>query len=658
MKKSIVTRVKIMCMATVLIVETAFGGFVPVSAKSVSGNDIALERNATLPCGGTDGDITWSIDEAGHLIVTGTGDYKLEPDWLTYSDAIKTASVSVSGIKYIDRMFYGCTNLERVDLSKLNTCDVVYMSSMFFGCSNLQSLDLSNFDTSKVTRMQSMFSGCKSLQSLNVSKFDTSSVKSMSSMFSQCNSLTSLDLGSFDTANVESMSSMFYGCSNLTELDLSGFKTGSVTNMSRMFSSCSELESLDVSNFDTSNVTDMSYMFSGCKSLASLNVSGFDTGKVERMATMFSNCSELESLDLSSFDTSSVTDMSCMFMSTDFEELDLSSFDTSSVTDVSYMFSSFRCPAVDLSGFNLSKASNMEEFFGNSRRTYKIIFPNLPMEVELQGDWVDENEVPVTAAKANLGRNATYYRQVYIETECYKKGHQYGAPTFTWDGLSSATAVFFCTNSSCYVGYRKVVEAVVTEKITPATTEKEGNIAYTAVAEMQGKTYANIKNVAIPKLEKEPQQEQTKPVAEAVGTVFEYSGAKYKVTQDSAMSETVEYVSLVGKKAKNVSVPATVTVEGITYKVTAIAKNAFKNNKKLTGVTIGKNVTKIGAKAFYGCKKLKKIVIKSKELKSVGKNAIRGIHKNAKIDVPNSKKKKYKKLFKTKTGYQKTMKVQ
>ena len=65
-------------------------------------------------------------------------------------------------------------------------------------------------------------------------------------------------------------------------------------------------------------------------------------------------------------------------------------------------------------------------------------------------------------------------------------------------------------------------------------------------------------------------------------------------------------------------------------------------------VTIGENVTKIGKKAFYKCSKLKTITIKSKKLKSAGKNAFKGIYKKAVIKVPKSKLKNYKKLLKKK----------
>ena len=117
------------------------------------------------------------------------------------------------------------------------------------------------FDTSNVTSIYSMFYSCSSLQSLDLSKFTTSKVTDMNAMFSGCSSLQSLDLSNFDTSKVNNMGSLFNSCSSLQSLDLSSFDTSNVTNMSTMFKDCSSLQSLDLSNFDTSKVTKMNYMF-------------------------------------------------------------------------------------------------------------------------------------------------------------------------------------------------------------------------------------------------------------------------------------------------------------------------------------------------------------------------------------------------------------
>ena len=158
----------------------------------------------------------------------------------------------------------------------------------------------------------------------------------------------------------------------------------------------------------------------------------------------------------------------------------------------------------------------------------------------------------------------------------------------------------------------------------------------------------------------------------AVGTVLkdEKTKAQYKVIKAGATDGKVAYVKSTNKKATTVTIPSVITVDGVKYRVTSIAKNAFKNNKtikkvtignnvttiesyafsgctKLSSVTLGKNVKTIKAKAFYNCKKLKNIQINSAKLtsKTVDKNALKGILKNAVVKVPQNKVKAYKKFF-------------
>lgn len=59
------------------------------------------------------------------------------------------------------------------------TCrGVTDMSLMFFDCSHITKLDVSKLDTSKVTNMSDMFNNCPELTSLDVSGFNTSKVTS------------------------------------------------------------------------------------------------------------------------------------------------------------------------------------------------------------------------------------------------------------------------------------------------------------------------------------------------------------------------------------------------------------------------------------------------------------------------------------------------
>lgn len=134
---------------------------------------------------------------------------------------------------------------------------------------------------------------------------------------------------------------------------------------------------------------------------------------------------------------------------------------------------------------------------------------------------------------------------------------------------------------------------------------------------------------------------------------------KYKVTKSHETKGTVTVVKANNKKQKSITIPPTVNINGYTFKVTAISNKAFKKNTKLTSVTIGENVKTIGKEAFSGCKKLKKITVKSKVVSKVNKNAFKGVHKKAKIKLPkmSSKKfKKYKKKF-VRKGQASTVKI-
>ena len=74
---------------------------------------------------------------------------------------------------------------------------------------------------------------------------------------------------------------------------------------------------------------------------------------------------------------------------------------------------------------------------------------------------------------------------------------------------------------------------------------------------------------------------------------------------------------------------------GVKYQVTAIAPNAFKNNKNLKTIIIPATVRSIGKQAFAGCKNLKSIIIRTPYLtkKSVGAKAFKGISSKAVIKV-------------------------
>ncbi len=106
----------------------------------------------------------------------------------------------------------------------------------------------------------------------------------------------------------------------------------------------------------------------------------------------------------------------------------------------------------------------------------------------------------------------------------------------------------------------------------------------------------------------------------------------YKVKD--AAAKTVILVKGIDKKQTTVTIPATVAIDGVSCKVVEIDKNAFKGYDKLTKVTIGKNVKKIGASAFKNCKKLKTVVIKGTAIKTVKNGAFAKTASKVNVKVP------------------------
>ena len=128
------------------------------------------------------------------------------------------------------------------------------------------------------------------------------------------------------------------------------------------------------------------------------------------------------------------------------------------------------------------------------------------------------------------------------------------------------------------------------------------------------------------------------------GTSYTISGNEYKISKPGAEVILVR----TSKTTKNVTVPAQIYAQGITYKVTSIGAKAFNNNKKLTKVTIGTNIVKINSNVFFNCKNLKTVIIKSVRLtgKTANKKAFKNAHKKLVIRVPKKVKKIYKQIFK------------
>jgi len=157
--------------------------------------------------------------------------------------------------------------------------------------------------------------------------------------------------------------------------------------------------------------------------------------------------------------------------------------------------------------------------------------------------------------------------------------------------------------------------------------------------------------VAAKALGRDVEKTDEEKAAELKGKTVLVGGYKYKITKSTAKGGEATLLGSTKKNLKKVNVKGSFKYKydktTFTYKVTAIKAKAFNKYKKLKNVVIGKNVKTIGKKAFFGCKKLKKVTVKSKVLKKIGKKAFtRKGGKKVTFKVPKKYKKKYKKLLK------------
>lgn len=168
----------------------------------------------------------------------------------------------------------------------------------------------------------------------------------------------------------------------------------------------------------------------------------------------------------------------------------------------------------------------------------------------------------------------------------------------------------------------------------------------------------NNESIKQPITEKPSLDSQTQLSELKKGDIRIKGSGKYKITKIGKTYGTVSYLQCTNKKIKSVVIPSTITIDKKKFKVTEIGEKAFNGCKKLKKVTVGKHIVKIQKSAFAKCPKLKTIKIQSLSLKSVEKNAFKGISKNATISVPKAKQKKYTAILRKKTvGLNKNTKI-
>ena len=154
--------------------------------------------------------------------------------------------MNVSGLTDINQVFKNCKELTELDISGWDTSECRTLTDwdknsqtrgLFGGCSKLRVIyGLPGLDTRKFEDVQCMFYGCSALTSLDISKWDTSNVTSMDDMFQHIDSMQSLNISNFDTRKASVGGGYgFMSSSSLRSLDMSGdnFTLENTTNWNR-----------------------------------------------------------------------------------------------------------------------------------------------------------------------------------------------------------------------------------------------------------------------------------------------------------------------------------------------------------------------------------------------------------------------------------------
>lgn len=169
-------------------------------------------------------------------------------------------------------------------------------------------------------------------------------------------------------------------------------------------------------------------------------------------------------------------------------------------------------------------------------------------------------------------------------------------------------------------------------KVVVYQLEKNGEITITNIV-----PDAKAKSVTVPNTL--VVGEKQCPVTRLEASCFQNAKKLEKITFDCSNLQSVGKGAFRGlKKLKTVDLSKA-------KKLQYISDECFWGCSSLKKVILPKNIQKIGRKAFYQCKNLKNVQIKSSKLKYVGSKAFEKCHKSLKFVVPRGKKKAYQKLI-------------
>ena len=118
---------------------------------------------------------------------------------------------------------------------------------------------------------------------------------------------------------------------------------------------------------------------------------------------------------------------------------------------------------------------------------------------------------------------------------------------------------------------------------------------------------------------------------------FEVNGVFYHLIDENNVEVSFKgdkYTSHANEYSGSVTIPSTVSYEGVSFNVVAIGDHAMYECENVTSVTIPSSVKSIGESSFYGCSKLAQLPA-MQSVKTIGEAAFAGCKSITSIVLPN-----------------------
>ncbi len=242
---------------------------------------LELEKVKPIASGKCGDNLTWTLDEAGTLTISGTGDmwdfgYEKGP-WYSYNEQINKIIIDDNVTSIGSGAFNGCSRFKSIEISSGIT-SIGWRA--FYGCENVTDVNI----TSDITSIDwETFYGCSGMKSINI----PSSVTSIGNgAFHGCSNLVSINIpGKVNTIG----DNAFVGCSRLSTIKIPADAT-SIGHYA--FAWCSGLKSIEIPSSIISIKNDA---FRGCSGLTSIKIPSSITSIED---SVFAECSGLTTIEI------------------------------------------------------------------------------------------------------------------------------------------------------------------------------------------------------------------------------------------------------------------------------------------------------------------------------------------------------------------------